>query len=242
MSTVTVAPHLLEQLAREDRQPGSEHGSPAFLVRSTDFEAAASALHAAALRFINIDEEGEELEEWSDTGETYTPNYVSDIYLSPNGPWLSIDTKGVLFPTMVRAMIGVLVEELQRRGVEAHIEAPTPGLLEDETWHAPTPPPAVSEPEGPRAWVIKRGRHRVTTTGRSWWDEEYFCNDGRWTRDCREALLFPEVPPSDLVGALIADHADTEQHHFGPILSVYARVDGYERPGTKPPGELQRDD
>ena len=80
-------------------------------MRSTDVEAAATALHAASLRFILIDEEGEELEEWSNTGETYTPNWVSDIYLSPDGPWLSTDTKGMFLPRMVRAMIDVLVAE-----------------------------------------------------------------------------------------------------------------------------------
>ena len=63
MSTVTVSSDLLEQLAREERRPGSERGSPALLVRSTDVEAAATALHAASLRFISIDEEGEELAE-----------------------------------------------------------------------------------------------------------------------------------------------------------------------------------
>jgi hypothetical protein len=241
---VAVSPDLLEQLAREERQPGSEHGSPAFLVRSTDVEAAATALHAASLRFISLDEEGEELEEWSDTGETYTPNWVSDIYLSPDGPWLSTDTQGVLFPRMIRAMIDVLVEELQGRGVDARIEAPAPGLSSDEAWQAPAPPQGVAEPDGPRAWVIKRGVRRVTTSGRMWWDEEYFCNDGRWTRDCRQALMFPDMPPTDWVAAIIADHpadADTERR-FGSIMSVYSRVDGYERPGAKPPTELRRDD
>ena len=242
MISVTVSPYLLEKLAREDRRPGSEAGSPAFRVRSTDHEAAARALHAAALRMISVDEEGEELEAWSDTGETYTPNYVSDVFLSPEGPWLSIDTQGVLYPQMVRAMIQVLVEELQRSGVEAHIEAPPAGLPVDEAWPTPVPPQDVAEPNGPRAWVIKRAVRRVTTTGRMWWDDEYFCNDGRWTRDCRQALMFPDMPPGDLVRAIIADNADPEHQQFGSIFSVFTRVDGYERPGSKPPADLRRDD
>ena len=137
---------------------------------------------------------------------------MSDIYLSPHGPWLSTDTQGVFFPRMIRAMIDVLVEELQRRGVDARIEAPAPGLSSDEAWPAPALAQGVAEPNGPRAWIIRRTVRRITTGGRMWWDEEYFCNDGRWTRDS------------------------------GPIMSVYKRVDGYERPGAKPPPELRRDD
>ena len=86
--------------------------------------------------------------------------------------------------------------------------------------------------------------HRVTTTGRMWWDEEYFCNDGRWTRDRWQGLMFPDMPPSDWAAAMIADRPvdPDEKRRFGPIMSVYTRVDGYERPGAKPPPELRRDD
>ena len=111
---MTVAHELLERLAREARRPGSEHGSPAFLVRTTDSDAAAAALHAASLRLIAIDEEGHELEEWADTGETYTPNWVSPVYLSAHGPWLTVDSQGVFYVAMVRAMVDVIVEELHR--------------------------------------------------------------------------------------------------------------------------------
>lgn len=244
MSAVTVSTDLLERLAREERRPGSEHGSPGFLVRSSDVEAAATALHAASLRFISIDEEGEELEEWSNTGETYTPNWVSDVYLSPDGPWLSTDTKGTLFPRMVRAMIDVLAEELRRRGVDAHVEVPDRGLSMTETWRPPVEPHGVAEPDGPRAWVIRRTVRRVTTRGRMWWDDEYFRNDGQWTRDLWQALMFPDMPPSEWVAAIIADRpADAdEKHRVGPIMSVYTRVDGYERPGAKPPPEVRLDD
>ena len=241
MSPVTVATQLM-QLATDARLATSEHGLPGFLVRSTDHEAAAAALHAAALRLINIDEMGEELEEWSDTGETYTPNWVSDIHLSTDGPWLVIDTQGVFYPRMLRAMILVLLEELRRRGVDAHVEAPARDLPQDRTWRPPEPAAPAPEPDGPRAWVIRRGTNRVTTTGRHWEDDEYFCNDGTWTRDSRQALVFPDMPPHDLVRALIADKPDTEQHRFGQIFSVHTRVDGYVRPGSKPPPELQRDD
>jgi hypothetical protein len=241
VSSVTVATELLQR-AGGGHGSGSEHGSLGFLVRSTDHQAAAAALHAAALRFIRVDEVGEELEDWSNTGETYTPNYVSDVHMSSGGPWLSIDTKGIVYPQMLRTMIRVLVEELRRRDVDAHVDAPTPGLSYDEAWQAPAPPAGAPEPDGPRAWVIRRGRKRVTTTGRSWEDDEYFCNDGTWTRDSRRALMFSDVPPRDLVQALMDDKPDTEQHRFCQIFSVYTRVDGYVRPGSKPPPELQRDD
>ncbi|MGA8046853.1 MAG: hypothetical protein WCA30_11380 [Dermatophilaceae bacterium] len=240
MTTVTVAPELLERLAREDRRPGSEHGSPAFLVRAEDVELAASALHAASLRLITIDEEGDELEEWANTGETYTPSWVSPVYLSADGPWLTVDSQGVFSAMMVRAMIDVVVEELMRRDVDARVEEAPWGLVGQETWQPPTPAPMDPEPDGPRAWVITRTRRRHTTTGRMWWDWEYFTSGGTWTPDSRRALLFPDMPPHGLVRALIADHPG--QPAFGPIGSTHARVDGYERAGSKPPRELRLDD
>ena len=241
MSPVTVARELLERLAREARRPGSEHGSPAFLVRTTDSDSAATALHAASLRLIAIDEEGHELEEWADTGETYTPNWVSEVYLSPHGPWVTVDSQGVFHVEMVRAMVDVIVEELERRGIgDARVEEAPRGLPADEIWTPPTPAPTGPEPDGPRAWVISRTRRRHTTTGRMWWDWEYFATDGTWTPDSRAALLFPDMPPHDFVRGLIADHARGPA--FGPINSTYSRVDGYERPGSKPRQELWRDD
>lgn len=241
MSPVTVAPELLGRLAHEARRPGSEHGSPAFLVRTTDGDTAADALHAASLRLIAIDEEGHELEEWADTGETYTPNWVSPVYLSSHGPWLSVDSQGVFYVEMVRAMIDVVVEELERHGIDdAHIEEAPRGLPSDDTWMPPSSAPVDPEPDGPRAWVISRTRRRRTTTGRMWWDWEFFATDGTWSLDTREALLFPDMPPDDLVRALIADH--TQGSAFGPIGSTYSRVDGYERPVSKPPPELRLDD
>ena len=38
-----------------------------------------------------------------------------------------------------------------------------------------------------------------------WWDDEYFRNDGQWTRDLWQALMFPDMPPSEWVAAIIAD-------------------------------------
>lgn len=241
MSSVTVARELLERLAREARRPGSEHGSPAFLVRTTDGDAAAAALHAASLRLIAIDEEGHELEEWADTGETYTPNWVSPVYLSDHGPWLTGDSQGVFYVAMVRAMVDVIVEELHRHGVEdAQVEEAPSGLPSHQSWTLPTPAPAHPEPDGPRAWVLVRTRRRHTTTDRMWWAREYFATDGTWTPDSRKALLFPDGPPRDLAHQLIADHPRGPA--FGPINSVYARVDGYVRAGSTPPRELWRDD
>jgi len=239
VSTVLVAPQLLEMLARAERGESAGRGSPAFLVHVHDVQTAAAAVHAASLRMINIDENGDELEPWADTGETYTPNHVSRVHVAPPGPWVTVDSQGVFYPAMVRAMIAVLVEELQRRDVDGVVDD-LPRDLEGDPWEPPPSPAPPAAPDGPRAWVITRTRRRHTTTGRMWWDWEYFTNSGGWTTDSREALMFADTPPHDLVKALIADHPRSLD--FGPINSTFSRVDGHETPGSKPPLELRLDD
>ena len=107
--------------------------SPAFLVVSDDVSKAADALGRAAVRFFHLDEYGSELapeqrlaeEQAAKTWEAaYTPNFVSDVYLTPRGPMVWTDTKGELTRQMGDAMLHVLLDELRVEGITAHVVAP----------------------------------------------------------------------------------------------------------------------
>jgi len=84
--TVTVADDVLAQ-----GEPFYEDGvvtgwatSPAFLVTSRDAGLGA-AVHAAAQRFYLVTDEGHEVDEAEIGGRYYTPNWVSDVYLTTPG-------------------------------------------------------------------------------------------------------------------------------------------------------------
>jgi hypothetical protein len=107
--------------------------SPAFLVVSDDDSKATDALGRAAVRFFHIDEYGRELapeqrmaeEQAAKTWDVpYTPNFISDVYLTPRGPMVWTDTKGELTRQMGDAMLQVLFDELRAEGITAHVVAP----------------------------------------------------------------------------------------------------------------------
>ncbi|MDJ0459912.1 hypothetical protein PUN71_022140 [Arthrobacter sp. NQ7] len=107
--------------------------SPAFLVLSDDDGKAAHALGRAGVRFSHIDEYGRELtpeqrdveEQAAKTWDVpYTPNFISDVYLTPRGPMVWTDTKGELTRAMGEAMLRVLLEELRAEGITARVVAP----------------------------------------------------------------------------------------------------------------------
>lgn len=55
----------------------------------------------------------------------YTPNYVSEVRRSSNGPWIDIDCKSEIPPPMRDAFIRIIVEELTEAGVKAaKLESP----------------------------------------------------------------------------------------------------------------------
>jgi hypothetical protein len=119
--SVTVAPDIFDQQG-EKFEEGLGEGwemSPAFLVLSDDEDKAARALHAAAGRFYSVDQFGNELTPAEMTGEfpQYTPNYVSDVYLTVLGPMICTDTKGEVTKDMAEAMLRILVAELRARGI-----------------------------------------------------------------------------------------------------------------------------
>ncbi|GEA87139.1 hypothetical protein [Cellulomonas cellasea] len=99
--------------------------SPGFRVRSADMPGAVAALRRAGTRFFRVDEQGTELSEaeLADT-DLYTPNWVSDVMVYDVGAELVVDTKGELPGPMGRAMLRILVEELDVGGVAAHVAGP----------------------------------------------------------------------------------------------------------------------
>ncbi|MGY3318123.1 hypothetical protein [Arthrobacter sp. TE12232] len=141
--SVTVAPDIFDQQG-EKYEEGLGDGwetSPAFLVVSDDQDKAARALYAAAGRFYSVDQDGNELTRAEMTGEypQYTPNYVSDVYLTDQGPMIWTDTKGELTKGMAEEMLRILVAELRAQGITAHITAPPADLpLDDQRiWRPP---------------------------------------------------------------------------------------------------------
>lgn len=142
--SVTVAPDIFDQQG-EKFEEGLGEGwemSPAFLVLSDDEDKAARALHAAAARFYSVDQNGEELTRAEMTGEfpQYTPNYVSDVYLTVLGPAICTDTKGEVSKSMAEGMLRILVAELRAQGITAFVTAPPADLILDgqRTWQPPS--------------------------------------------------------------------------------------------------------
>ena len=141
---ITVAPDIFDQQG-EKWEEGLGQGwetSPAFLVVSDDEDKAARALYAAAQRFYAVDQFGNELTPEEMTGEypQYTPNYVSDVYLTELGPMIWTDTKGELAAGMADEMLRILVDELQAQEITAHVTAPPADFSVDgtPTWQPPT--------------------------------------------------------------------------------------------------------
>lgn len=142
--SVTVAPDIFDQQG-ERYEEGLGDGwetSPAFLVETDDQDKAARALYAAAGRFMSVDQNGKELSPAEMTGDypQYTPNYVSDVYLTELGPMIVTDTKGELSRGMAETMLLILEAELRAQGTTAHVIAPPADLfLEDHRiWRPPT--------------------------------------------------------------------------------------------------------
>jgi len=91
------------------------------LVRSGQEEQAARGLVAAARRLHTVGIDGQLYDE-DDIGsgivEVWTANWISPVWRSPQGPTLVMDCKGEVPEPMARMMTAVVVEELQRAGVQ----------------------------------------------------------------------------------------------------------------------------
>jgi hypothetical protein len=129
---VTVAPDIYD-LQGERYEEGWGYGwstSPAFLVVTEDRDKAAKALGRAATRFSYVGDSGKELTLAELEGENpeYTPNYVSEVYLTDLGPMIWADTKGELTKGMGEGMLGILVAELRSEEITAFVTAPPADL------------------------------------------------------------------------------------------------------------------
>lgn len=141
MAGVTVASDIFDQQG-EKYDEGLGDGwetSPAFLVVSDDQEKAARALYAAAGRFYAVDQDGNELTPAEVAGAQYTPNYISDVFLTDLGPMIWTDTKGELSKGMAEGMLRILVAELRSQEITAHVTAPPADLSLDakRIWRPP---------------------------------------------------------------------------------------------------------
>ena len=141
---VTVARDIFDQQG-EKYEEGLGHGwetSPGFLVVSDDQDKAARALYAAAGRFMSVDQNGKELSPAEMTGDypQFTPDYVSDVYLTELGPMIWTDTSGELPIGMAETMLLILEAELRAQGITAHVTAPPADLSLDGTriWRPPS--------------------------------------------------------------------------------------------------------
>jgi hypothetical protein len=125
-------------------EDGSSH-EHVIITGSTDPQAAGIALSRAGGRFSGVTEDGREPseQEWEALEQEvlamgknfpYTPNWVSDVRLAPRGPWCYVDCKGYIPPAMRERMIAVLVEELERAGVNGRVEVPS---VEEQDYGAP---------------------------------------------------------------------------------------------------------
>jgi hypothetical protein len=101
-----------------------------WLVLSDDPQAAAAALHQVSNAFYSVCEDGRLLTSEQFAAETmgvepgsepYTPNYVGDVEVFPDGALVYVDTKSMLFPPMARTMMRLIIAELERTRTAARI-------------------------------------------------------------------------------------------------------------------------
>jgi hypothetical protein len=145
---IVMPPDLYARQGREHDDGGWET-SPAFLVVSPDGDRACRALSRAADRFAGVTADGREVPDPEDE-DVYTPNYVSNVYISAAGALVYVDTKGELTAEMGGALLRVLAQELARAEVTALVTAPPPNdhSLYRTVWVDPDPPAPQPAPAG----------------------------------------------------------------------------------------------
>lgn len=183
--------------------------SPGFLVVSPDQEDAATALQRAANRFQSVAEDGRIIEAWEVT-DLATPNWVSNVSMTPAGPITVADTKGELPTAMGERMLKILTEELSTRSIAAHVTSVPRGLQEQREDWAPSDWKLVEVAAGspvpdlrrePTAIFLCTRVRRGTRDGRQYDANRYWRSDGTWTEDRAEAETFEDWP-NDLVAEL----------------------------------------
>jgi hypothetical protein len=125
-ASVTVAPDLFDQQGDLWGDGAGWETDPNLLVLSAQPDLAAAALAAATPRIMRIDEHGVELtDQQLDEGEPYTPSFIWPVFRTSRGPMLLVDLKGDLPKPQAATIVRTVAEELERRGVQAVITAPT---------------------------------------------------------------------------------------------------------------------
>jgi hypothetical protein len=117
-----IAPDLF--VSGED---GTASNEVVMLSGDFDVHAAVTALGQTAERIMLVDDKGTEYateedveaaEQRYEPGYFYTPNYVADPEVLPDGIRLYVDCKGVIPPAMARTFQKILREELTRSGIK----------------------------------------------------------------------------------------------------------------------------
>lgn len=187
-------------------------GSPLFMVEFADpehrdsaesWERLALAVAKASRQFMQIDERGNMVAFDDLGGGEYTPNYVSDPYLSVRGVTVVADTKDMLSKDMGEAMLRTLVDELRRLPFDTRISGNDdtdwsgarwrpPHAEELEDWgHIATPRPCGNERGAkPRFYVIERGIRCVLRDGVPEVMVEYLDTKDGWTTTLVDARRF----------------------------------------------------
>lgn len=131
---VSVAPDVLGPDLRLD---GSGQalvpGYVEFTVITPDPEQAAAALSRVRGELYDVDERGEVMSaddriEAGIEDSYYTPNWVSEVVISPVGPKVMLDTKNAMWAPMGRSMIGILRKVLAEDRIVAYIVGTLPDL------------------------------------------------------------------------------------------------------------------
>lgn len=125
VAKVTTAPDIFDQMGErwEDELGEGWETSPNFLIVTEDADKAAAALHAATPRLFRVNGRGQEVDLATHDPNDYTPNWVSDVYITSEGLVIYVDTKGDLPKGMADAMLRIVVEELLAVDVTAHVTA-----------------------------------------------------------------------------------------------------------------------
>lgn len=136
MGNVIVDPDIFSAQGEAHENP--EDGwlaEPTFIVRSDQTDAAAEALSKAIRRCHRVTYEGRELSdaEARSTNE-YIANYESPVYLTDEGPMAYLDTKGEWPRAMAETRLRIVIEEVNKRGINAYITTPPRGQPVNWEW------------------------------------------------------------------------------------------------------------
>ncbi|WP_139252847.1 hypothetical protein [Geodermatophilus nigrescens] len=204
---------------------------PAFLVSPGDTQDAVEAVLDAADRMVRVEESGRELEVW-ESSDAYTAPWTG-VYRTGQGLVVAVDTEGYLARAHGEGLVAVLVDSLSARGVSASVSAAPEVVETDEPIERPAPPARDRSADLTFVW---RPVGTWTTTGVPYTESEYWCADGRWTRDRSEAASFQGRAPEGLVDSL---RAQPQPERTGEVTTIILPADPAYEPLPLPPEEIR---